>query len=101
MKNIFNFILTILTILLLVLMIYTRLNLNAKWVDLSSYQHVIDICINYGPMVLLCLFAFGSLLVKFLAHKIIFIVVVVLLAVFTISYFAPELITSIIGQIGV
>jgi len=97
MKKVFNLILTGLTIAMLAIMIFTSLNENAQWVDLSQYKVVIDYITKYGPMILLCLFAFGGLLGKMLLGRILFIVILVLLVIFTISTFAPEWITSIFG----
>ena len=97
MKQLYTFILTALTIAMLALLTFAKLNQTAGWVDLSAYQTAITYISEYGPMVLLCLFAFGGLISKVLLSKIFFVIVLLLLIVFTISMFAPEWITSIIG----
>ncbi len=93
MKKTYNLILTILTILLLLFMSFTKLNAFANWVDLSASQGVINVVCSYGPMVLLCLFAFGSIMIS----KFLFIMVLILLIVFTVCMFAPGWIASVFG----
>ena len=98
MKQIYNFVLTILTIAMLALLTFAKLNESGNWVDLSNYQTAINYIADYGPMVLLCLFAFGGLIGKILVSKIFFVVILLLLIIFTVSMFAPEWIVSIIGR---
>ena len=93
MKKIFNLVLTILTILLLIFMSFTKLNASANWVDFTGYEQVIDIVCSYGPIVLLCLFAFGSIIIS----KILFIIVLILLIVFSVCMFAPDWLASVFG----
>lgn len=93
MKKIYNLVLTVLTILLLLFISFTKLNASAHWVDMSAYQGFIDVVCSYGPMVLLCLFAFGSILIS----KFLFIIVLILLVVFTVCMFAPDWIASVFG----
>lgn len=99
MKKIFNIILTCLTIALLGFMIFNGLNDIAKWVDLSPHKWLIDYIVNYGPVILMCLFAFGKILGKMFWSKILFIVVLILLVVFTILTFAPDWVVSIFGWV--
>jgi len=47
-------------------------------------------------MVLLCLFAFGSLFGRIMS-KIFFVILLLLLIVFTVSMFAPQWLTSLFG----
>lgn len=95
-RRIYYFVLSILTVALLALMTFIRLNALGNWVDLSQYSEIIGYVTAWGPIVLLCLFAFGSLFGKLLS-KIVFVLLILLLVVFTISIFAPELITNIIA----
>lgn len=97
MKQLYNAILTILTIAMLALLTFAKLNEAGNWVDLSKYKDVISIVSTYGPMVLVCLFAFGSLFGRVLS-KILFIIILLLLIVFSISMFAPEWVSSILGK---
>ncbi len=97
MKQLYNAILTILTIAMLALLTFAKLNEAGNWVDLSKYKDVISIVSTYGPMVLVCLFAFGSLFGKVLS-KILFIIILLLLIVFSIAMFAPEWVSSILGK---
>ena len=94
-KRIYYFILSVLTVALLAIMTFNRLNLIGDWIDLTQYGDLIDYATAWGPMILLCLFAFGSLFGKLLS-KILFVFLLLLLVVFTLSVFAPDLITSII-----
>ena len=96
MKKVYNAILTILTIAMLALLTFARLNENMNWTDLSAYANIIAIISSYGPIVLLCLFAFGSLFGKIMS-KIFFVIIVLLLIAFTIAMFAPQVFTSIFG----
>ena len=93
MKKIYNLILTVLTIVLLIFISFTKLNASAHWVDMSASQGLINVICDYGPMVLLCLFAFGSILIS----KVLFIIVLILLVVFSVCMFAPNWIVSIFG----
>lgn len=93
MKKIYYAVLTILTIALLIFMSFVKVNSFTNWVDFSGVKTLIDIICGYGPMVILCLFAFG----KIFFSKILFIFVLVLLVIFTICNFAPSWIASIFG----
>jgi len=95
-KRIYYFVLSVLTVALLALMTFNRLNAIGNWVDLTQFSDLIAYVTAWGPMILLCLFAFGSLFGKLLS-KILFVLLLLLLVVFTISIFAPELITNIIS----
>lgn len=97
MKKVYNFVLIVLTIALLSLMIFTNINNITNWVDLSSHANLIGYITSYGPVILLCLFAFGKVFGKMLLSKIIFVVILLLLIIFTISTFAPDWISSIFG----
>ncbi len=97
MKQLYNVILTILTIAMLVLLTFSKLNETANWVDLSAYASVISVIGSYGPMVLLCLFAFGSLFGRVLS-KILFVIIVLLLIAFSVAMFAPEWVASLFGN---
>lgn len=97
MKKIYNIILTILTIAILVLVTFNKLNQIANWVDMSAYQDIINTIWSYGPVVLMCLFAFGGMLGKMLLSKILFVVVIIILVIFSITMFAPQLIANIFG----
>lgn len=97
MKQLYNVILTILTIAMLALLTFSKLNESANWVDLSAYASVISVIGAYGPMVLLCLFAFGSLFGKVLS-KILFVIIVLLLIAFSVAMFAPEWVASLFGS---
>ena len=99
-KKIYYFVLSVLTVALLALMTFERLNAIGNWVDLTQYSKIIGYITAWGPMTLLCLFAFGSLFGRLLS-KIIFVLLIILLAVFTISIFAPELITNIISPAAI
>lgn len=96
MKKVFHGILTLLTIAMLALLTFAKLNESMNWVDLSAYTQVIAVVGSYGPMVLLCLFAFGSLFGKIMS-KIFFVIILLLLIVFTIAMFAPQVFTTIFG----
>lgn len=98
MKKIYNLVLTILTIAMLALVTFNKINASTNWVDLSAYQTAISYIWQYGPIVLLCMFAFGSLFGKIMS-KILFILITLLLIVFTITMFAPEVITNIFTYI--
>ena len=89
MKKWYHFVLTILTILMLVLVTFNKINNSTNWVDLSAYQTVISYVWQYGPILLLCLFAFGSLFGKIMS-KIMFVLLTLLLIVFTITMFFPH-----------
>lgn len=99
MKQVYNAILTFLTIAMLALLTFAKLNETANWVDMSAYTDIISIISAYGPMVLLCLFAFGSLFGKVLS-KILFVVIFLLLIVFTIAMFAPSWVASLFNKGG-
>lgn len=94
MKQIYNLVLTILTIIMLVFMTFYKLNVSGNWVDFSGYEEAINIVFNYGPMVLLCLFAFGSLFGRIMS-KIFFILIAILLVIFSIAMFAPDVIAGL------
>ena len=95
MKKVFNIILTILTIALLALVTFNKLNQTANWVDLSAYQEIINFLWQFGPIVIMTLFAFGTFIAKMLVYKILFVFVALLLAAFTIAMVAPELIANL------
>ena len=97
MKQTLNFILTILTVAMLALLTFAKLNQFGGWVDLTKYQKAIGYISAYGPMVLLCGFAFGSMFGRAVS-KILFIFIVLLLIVFGIAVFAPDLIARIFGN---
>ncbi|MBE7082676.1 MAG: hypothetical protein E7378_03280 [Clostridiales bacterium] len=97
MKKVYYVILTILTILMLGLLTFNNLNNAVGWVDLTQYQTVIGYIGRFGPMVLLCCFAFGSLIGR-ISKKILIVVIAILLIIFAISVFAPHWITAIFGQ---
>lgn len=99
MKKIYNIVLTVLTIAMLVFLTFAKLNEGMAWVDLSAYETFISVLSSYGPMVLLCLFAFGSLFGKIMS-KIFFVIILILLIVFTITMFAPQVFTSMFGAMG-
>ena len=90
MKKWYHFVLTLLTILMLALVTFNKINNSTHWVDLSGYQTIISYIWQYGPMVLLCMFAFGSLFGKIMS-KILFVLITLLLIVFTITMFVPNL----------
>ena len=94
MKKMYHFVLTILTIAMLAILTFNKLNQFGNWVDLSQFQVALDYLWSYGPIVLLCLFAFGSLFGKIMS-KILFVLITLLLVVFSLTIFAPELIASI------
>ena len=96
MKKIYTAVLTILTIAMLALLTFAKINESVNWVDLSAYTNIIAIVGSYGPMVLLCLFAFGSLFGKIMS-KIFFVIIVLLLIAFTLAMFVPQVFTSIFG----
>ena len=96
MKKWYNFTLTILTVAMLVLVTFNKLNQIGNWVDMSSYQVVVSAIWEYGPIVLLCMFAFGGLFGKIMS-KIFGVIIVILLIVFTICMFAPEFVAGIFG----
>lgn len=97
MKQLYNGILTILTIAMLALLTFAKLNEIGNWVDLSAYKDVISIVNTYGPMVLVCLFAFGSLFGRVLS-KVLFVIILLLLIAFSIAMFAPNWVSSIIKK---
>lgn len=97
MKETLNFVLTILTVAMFALLTFAKLNEFAHWVDLSNYQKLIGYVASYGPMVLLCGFAFGGMFGRAVS-KILFIFIVLLLVVFGIAIFAPNLVASIFGS---
>lgn len=96
MKQVYNFVLTLLTMAMLALLTFAKINETTNWVDLSAYTEIIAVISAYGPMVLLCLFAFGSLFGKIMS-KIFFVIIVLLLIAFTIAMFFPNVITNIFG----
>ncbi len=98
MKKIYYLVLTLLTIAMLALLTFARLNETGGWVDLTPYAVAIGYISEYGPMVLLCLFAFGGLIGKVLLSKIFFVLILILLVVFTVAIFAPDFIVNIIGK---
>lgn len=97
MKEMLNFILTILTVAMFALLTFAKLNEFANWVDLTKFQTAINIVASYGPMVLLCGFAFGGMFGRAVS-KIMFIVIVLLLVVFGVAIFAPDFIANIFGS---
>ncbi len=97
MKKFINIILTILTIAMLAFLTFAKINESAHWVDLSAYTDIISVISSYGPIVLLCMYAFGGLFGKVMS-KILFIVILLLLIVFTIAMFAPNWISSIFNK---
>ena len=93
MKKIYNLVLTVVTIILLIFISFTKLNASANWVDFTGIEWLINIICNYGPMVMLCLFAFGSMIMS----KFLFIIILVLLLVFSVCMFAPDWLASVFG----
>ena len=93
MKRTYNLVLTILTIILLIFMSFYKLNAAANWIDMSGFAPVADVICNFGPMVLLCMFAFGSILIS----KVLFVIILILLIVFAVCMFAPSWLASIFG----
>lgn len=96
MKKAYHLILTIITIALLVLVTFNQINSATGWVDLGNYQTAIDYAWKYGPVAIMCLFAFGNLFGK-IASKVMFILITILLIIFTITMFAPGVVTAIFG----
>lgn len=99
MKKVFHLVLTILTIALLAFLSFAKLNTVFNWVDLTGAEGFINVLGSFGPVFLLCLFAFGSLFGK-IAAKILFVVILLLLLIFTVSMFAPQWLASIFGASG-
>lgn len=97
MKQVYNFVLTILTMAMLAFLTFAKINETTNWVDLSAYTDIIAVISAYGPMVLLCLFAFGSLFGKIMS-KIFFVIIVLLLVAFTIAMFFPDVVNNIFGN---
>ena len=97
MKKAYYIVLTVLTVVLLLFLTFAKLNEITNWVDFSGVETLIDYLWSIGPIVLLCLYAFGDLLTKMLAGKIIFVVLLLILIIFGICTFAPDLISSIFG----
>lgn len=93
-RKVYYFVLTLLTILMLLLLVFSKVNEVTNWVDMSKYEKVVGYVSLYGPILLLCLFAFGSLFGK-LMSKILFILILLLLVAFSITLFAPDLISKI------
>lgn len=96
MKKWYHIVLSILTIAMLALVTFNKLNQFGNWVDLSNYQTTIDAIWSYGPIVLVCLFAFGGLFGKIMS-KVLGIVIFVLLILFTICMFAPDFVAGLFG----
>lgn len=97
MKQVYNFVLTLLTIAMLAILTFAKLNEFGGWVDLTSYQTSINLISTYGPMVLVCLFAFGSLFGKVLS-KVLFVLILLLLVVFSVVMFAPDWVSSLFDK---
>jgi len=93
-KKLYYAILTILSIVVLGLITFCKINDLAKFVDLTEYKHIIEPIINYGPIILMSFFAFGGLFGKVLS-KILFVVIVLLLIILIVSIFAPDFVRGI------
>lgn len=93
-KRLYYFVLSCITIAMLALLSFAKVNSLTHWVDLSAYDTIIGYVSSFGPIILVCMFAFASLFGKILS-KILFIVLFLLLILFGICIFAPNLITSL------
>ena len=93
-RRLYYFVLSCLTIAMLALLSFASINNLTHWVDLTAYGKIIEYVSSFGPIILVCLFAFASLFGKIMS-KILFIVLLVLLIVFALCIFAPNVITSI------
>ena len=93
-RRLYYFVLSCVTIAMLALLSFASINNLTHWVDLSAYGQIIEYVGKFGPIVLVCLFAFASLFGK-LMSKILFVVLLLLLVVFALCIFAPNIITSL------
>ena len=91
MKKSFNLLLTVITIIMLIFISFAKLNEATNWVDFGDMQWLVDAICAYGPLLLLCLYAFQSIIIS----KILFVVIVILLIVATACMFAPDWLSSI------
>ena len=87
-------VLTIISIVLLALITFYHLNELINIVNISEYKHIIKPIINYGPILIMCLFAFSGLFGRVLS-KILFTVIVILLIILIVSLCAPNFIQKI------
>lgn len=91
MRKTYNLVLTVMTIVMLIFISFVKLNDATNWVNFGEMQWFVDAICAYGPMVMLCLFAFQSIIFS----KLLFIIIIILLIVATICMFAPDWLASI------
>lgn len=92
MRKNYHLILAVLTVILLIFMCVFKLNSWAYWFDMGDFTPIGEAICNVGPILLLCCFAFGGLISKFLI-----IIIAILLVIFAVCFFAPQWIGSIFG----
>jgi len=81
--------LTVLSVVLLALITFYHLNELINFVNISQYKHIIKPIVNFGPIVIMCFFAFGGLFGRVLS-KILFTFIVILLIILIVAIFAPN-----------
>ena len=89
MKKIFNILLSLLTIALCGLYIYSKITGVVPLGDFGTFM------LNYGSLILLALFTFNNLLAK--VTSIFFVLFLVAAIVLIILFVNPSLITGLIG----
>lgn len=87
MKKLFNVILSLLTIALFVLYIYSKIN------GVVPFDEIGVFLLEYGALILLGLFTFNNLLSKVMG--VFFVIFVVLVIVLIILFVNPSIITNI------
>lgn len=87
MKKIFNVILSLLTIALFVLFIYSKIK------GVVPFGSTGEFFLNYGALILLGLFTFNNLLSKVMG--VFFVIFVILVVILIILFIDPSIITNI------
>lgn len=97
MKNFYYKILTLLTFVLMLALVFFKVNDIAHFVDTSSIAVLQNFLTTYCPLILLCMFAFVNVVAKWL-KTLLAIAIVLIILVFVIATFKPEWIEKLFNK---
>ena len=97
MKNFYYKVLTLLTFVLMLALAFFKVNDIVGFVDVSSIAVLQNFVTTYCPLLLLCMFAFVNVVAKWL-KTILAIAIVLIIVIFVIATFKPELIEAIFSR---
>lgn len=98
-KKLYFWILTLVTTVFVIGLALLKINEvcgNSLFSIPTEYQKIVDYIVDYGAMVLLCMFAFGGLAGRIVKFIVIFVLVIALI-IFIIAAAAPTWLQGIFG----